>query len=287
MGILSSLFGSNRKQENEALAKARENFDRREAGIPRSVEVKPDKEARYRLTPWKTAKELTPVDFSGDRDRKLYVYNANPFAGHSVGDSFELEIFPGSASITSPYTGTSAQTDSHDCCFMYAGEPVGFATFSRDIVKTAFKRCKKIKVKALFAGWYTENEIPEIVFYIKDSGTLKRWQYIQSATARDVPINADVINLYVDDESVLEATEAPKKIKGATVVLEEAGPGSKAKPHFVVRTKDGELITRVTARSTKYATFENIGNRQPNEVVARLGEDGVTIVYLAYWDDGE
>lgn len=278
MGILSSLFGGGRKQGDPVC---------REAGVPRSLELKSGKRASYRLMPWKTDKELISVDFSGGRDRRLYVYNANPFVGHSVGDSFELEIFPGSASMTSPYTGTSAQTDAHNCCFMYAGEPVGFASFSRDIVKMVFSHCGKIKVKALFAGWYEEGEIPEIVFYIKDNSALSRWQYIQSATVEDVPISADVINLYVDDPSILEATEAPKKIEGVTVVLEEAKPGSRAKPHFVVRTESGELIAKITARSTKYATFENIGSRQPNEVVTRIGEGGLTIVYLVYWDEGE
>ena len=235
------------------------------------------------MSPWPIATPKYAVTINGQEERQIYSYDSSPLKGVRKGQVVTVELFRGDGAMVSTCTGYYADTkDRHDCIVLYEGRPIGFIAFPVEKLRRAAEMGYAIMLSAKcygpLEGYPGIKEMRALVphrFYLvdwipgaEDDRPLRERENYFHYNEYDEADFRNLITKYEWDfeDARLEMIPTPAK--------------SSAKPHIGVYSKEGMLISEVTARNScykkliefmeQYDSFRVVAKRVTSEIDGTL-----------------
>lgn len=265
----------------------------------------------------KDARQCRSVVFSGDCERRVYVYCGKPLKRLRVGNTFTADVVTKRVRLVSDLTGGVWDTKDEGVALAYNGKVFGATSVLDSTFKELAELGYKIAVSCKMTGWYSDG-IPEIVMMIDDPEEIFKWRdackglgYEISFDERNSPECEDAVSAERERFGLSKACgkELPAGVEGEVIYFDttkwngrkkgngrysldistELIPtpsGSSAKPHIAILSS-GRKVAEVSARNQQYKTLAaHVGERpyfaccQRRDGYASTPVWAVTIVYL-------
>lgn len=268
MGFFSKLFGLS----SQASTKTPEPAAPSQPAVA-ATRTKTKKIGPHKLTFWPDFVEKDSLELPLGELLPIYVYDSSSLGWRAKGDKIKLEVLLGDAKLKSKANGAIVDTvESNAMCFLYKGKPIGVKFNSRFTAEAAYERGIKLFVQGEVGGKLRNYPgITEVFVNMPRSwgdqiDAIKEAAFKADAKAKGIGEGAELIAYNEWDPEDYEELLSREEWEFEDVQLAylPVPKGSKAKPHITLTSKQGILISRVTARNWGYHPLAEAMERHTN-----------------------